>query len=90
MYHFHKGVTPLLLLLILHFGATLVEIDLLRDGLTTHVTYLQSGRALLTCSMATEKHHITSPLHAYGAAVGLLNLSYFRLQVPEAFCAGLP
>jgi hypothetical protein len=91
MYHFHKGVPRLLLLLlILHFGETLVEINLLGDGLTTHVTGLQSGRALLTCSMATEKHHIASPLHAYGAAVGLLNLSYFRLQVPEAFCAGLP
>jgi len=54
------------------------------------MTDLQSGRALLTCSVATQKHHIASPFHAYGAAVGFLNLSYFRLQIPEAFCAGLP
>lgn len=92
MYHFHKRHNtsspppphPSF------FFARLVEINLLGDGLSTHVTDLQSGRALLTCSVATQKHHIASPFHAYGAAVGLLNLSYFRLQIPEAFCAGLP
>jgi len=92
MYHFHKRRNtssssppphPL-------YFARLVEINLLGDGLSTHVADLQSGRALLTCSMAAQKHHIASPFHAYGAAVGLLNLSYFRLQIPEAFCAGLP
>jgi hypothetical protein len=86
----HRNGTLLSIFFFWHdFCYTLIEINLLGDGLTTHVAYLQSGRALLACSMATEKHHITPSFHAYGATVGLLNLSYFRLQVPEALCAGL-
>lgn len=56
------------------------HVDLVGDGFATHVANFERLRANITRAVATEEDHVARPLHADGAAVGLLDFGDFVLE----------
>jgi len=67
----------------------LVDVDLLLDGGSTHVTCLEGLGTLLTGPVPTEENNVLLPLHANGTAVRVLDLRKLLLQILEPLGVGI-
>ena len=61
--------------------ASVEDVDLLSDGVATHVTDLEWLRTLGTSSVPTQEHNGALVLQTDGAGLGLLQLLHLALQL---------